>query len=84
MITITKKEKIVFNQIKIFHLEYDEGIPENLIKMELGIYEHELNEILNNYKKIITIKISLIKKKQGNNYKKVITFRSKSWKFNHI
>jgi len=46
MITITKKEEIVFNQIKIFHLEYDEGIPENLIKMELGIYEHELNEIL--------------------------------------
>jgi glutaredoxin 2 len=47
MITITKKEEIVFNQIRIFHLEYDEGIPENLIKMELGIYEHELNEILN-------------------------------------
>jgi hypothetical protein len=47
MITITKKEEIVFNQIKIFHLEYDEGIPENLVKMELGIYEHELAEILN-------------------------------------
>ena len=47
MITITKKEEIVFNQIKIFHLEYNEGIPENLIKMELGIYEHELKEILN-------------------------------------
>lgn len=46
MITITKKEEIVFNQIKIFHLEYDEGIPENIIKMELGIYEHELKEIL--------------------------------------
>nr|WP_302578500.1 hypothetical protein [Methanobrevibacter arboriphilus] len=46
MITITKKEEIVFNQIKIFHLEYDDGIPENLIKMELGIYEHELREIL--------------------------------------
>ena len=47
MITITKKEEIVFNQIKIFHLEYEEGIPENLIKRELGIYEHELKEILN-------------------------------------
>ncbi|MDR0900718.1 MAG: hypothetical protein LBM26_03570 [Methanobrevibacter sp.] len=46
MITITKKEEIVFNQIKIFNLEYDEGIPENIIKMELGIYEHELKEIL--------------------------------------
>jgi hypothetical protein len=46
MITITKKEEIVFNQIKIFNLEYEDGIPENLIKMELGIYEHELKEIL--------------------------------------
>ena len=47
MITITKREEIVFNQIKFFHLEYDEGIPESLIKMELGIYEHDLKEILN-------------------------------------
>ncbi|RBQ22752.1 hypothetical protein ALNOE001_15930 [Candidatus Methanobinarius endosymbioticus] len=46
MITITKKEEIVFNQIKIFNLEYEDGIPENLIKMELGMYEHELKEIL--------------------------------------
>ncbi|MBZ9571279.1 hypothetical protein KQY27_06950 [Methanobrevibacter sp. TMH8] len=46
MITITKKEEIVFNQIKIFNLEYEEGIPENIIKIELGIYEHELKEIL--------------------------------------
>ena len=46
MITITKKEEIVFNQIKMFNLEYEEGIPENIIKMELGIYEHELKEIL--------------------------------------
>ncbi|MCL2688140.1 MAG: hypothetical protein FWE58_06350 [Methanobrevibacter sp.] len=47
MITITKKEEIVLNQIKIFNWEYEEGIPESLIKMELGIYEHELREILN-------------------------------------
>ncbi len=46
MITITKKEEIVFNQIKIFNLEYEEGIPENLIKIELEIYEHDLKEIL--------------------------------------
>jgi len=46
MITIAKKEELVFNQIKIFSLEYEEGIPENIIKMELGIYEHELKEIL--------------------------------------
>ena len=63
MITITKKEEIVFNQIKIFHLEYDDGIPENLIKMELGIYEHELREILKelNNKNLIEYKEKKIK-----------------------
>lgn len=56
MITITKKEEIILNQIKIFNYEYSEGVPENLIKMELGIYEHELKEILNelNSKNIIS------------------------------
>ena len=47
MITITKKEELILNQIKIFNLEYDEGIPETILKNELEIYEHELNEILN-------------------------------------
>lgn len=47
MITITKKEEIVLNQIKIFDTEYDEGIPTNVLKNEIGIYEHELNDILN-------------------------------------
>jgi len=46
MITIAKREELVLNQIKIFALEYEEGIPESIIKMELGIYEHELKEIL--------------------------------------
>jgi len=47
MITITKKEEIVFNQIRVFNFEYEDGIPESIIKMEMGIYEHELREILN-------------------------------------
>ena len=46
MITIAKKDELVLNQIKIFSLEYEDGIPENIIKMELGIHEHELKEIL--------------------------------------
>jgi len=46
MITIAKQEELVLNQIKIFALEYEEGIPESIIKMELGIYEHDLKEIL--------------------------------------
>jgi len=77
MITITKKEEIVFNQIKIFHLEYDEGIPENLIKMELGIYEHELNEILKELanKNLITHENKKIKLKDFD--KEIATFNSK-------
>lgn len=47
MITITKKEELVLNQIKIFNLQYQDGVSENILKTELGIYEHELNEILN-------------------------------------
>ncbi|MCL2157731.1 MAG: hypothetical protein FWH54_06895 [Methanobrevibacter sp.] len=77
MITITKKEKIVFNQIKIFHLEYDEGIPENLIRMELGIYEHELNEILSELanKKLIIHENKKIKLKNFD--KELVTVDSK-------
>lgn len=77
MITITKKEEIVFNQIKIFHLEYDEGIPENLIKMELGIYEHELKEILNELanKNLIIHENKKIKLKDFD--KKIATVNSK-------
>jgi transcription initiation factor IIE alpha subunit len=46
MLKIAKKEELVFNQIKIFALEYENGIPENIIKMELGMYEHDLKDIL--------------------------------------
>jgi len=46
MITITKKEEKILNQIKIFNLEYEDGIPESLIKIEFGIYEYELKDIL--------------------------------------
>ncbi|KZX16234.1 hypothetical protein MBCUT_09700 [Methanobrevibacter cuticularis] len=72
MITITKKEEIVFNQIKIFNLEYDEGIPENIIKMELGIYEHELKEILNELADKNLIKYDNKRVKLGN-FEKEIT-----------
>ncbi|MCL2115997.1 MAG: hypothetical protein FWH29_07235 [Methanobrevibacter sp.] len=77
MITITKKEEIVFNQIKMFHLEYDEGIPENLIKMELGIYEHELKEILNELanKNLILLENKKIKLKDFDN--EITTVNSK-------
>lgn len=47
MITITKKEEIVLNQIKIFQSEYPEGIPINFLKTELDFREYDLIQILN-------------------------------------
>lgn len=46
MITITKKEEIVFNQIKIFADDYPEGVPISVLRKETGLYEHDLNDIL--------------------------------------
>lgn len=46
MITITKKENVVFNQIKYLQMEYTEGISENILKMDLDITEHHFKEVL--------------------------------------
>ncbi|MCQ2737331.1 MAG: hypothetical protein MJ224_01840 [archaeon] len=46
MITITKKEDIVFNQVKIFINDYPDGIPLSVLRKETGFYEHDLNDIL--------------------------------------
>ncbi len=46
MITITKKEEVVLDQIKIFFLEYPEGIPLNVLKDDTGFYEYDLVEII--------------------------------------
>ncbi len=46
MITITKNEQVVLDQIKIFNIEYPEGIPLGVLKKELGFHEYDLVEIL--------------------------------------
>lgn len=46
MITITKKEEVVLDQIKIFFLEYSEGIPLDILKSETGFYEYDLVNII--------------------------------------
>ena len=46
MITITKKEEVVLDQVKIFNLEYPDGIPVNVLKKELGFHEYDLVQIL--------------------------------------
>lgn len=46
MITITRNEEVVLNQIKIFNIEYPEGIPISLLRKELGFHEYDLVQIL--------------------------------------
>lgn len=46
MITITKKEEVVLDQVKIFNLEYSDGIPVNILRKELGFHEYDLVHIL--------------------------------------
>ncbi|WP_295620934.1 hypothetical protein [uncultured Methanobrevibacter sp.] len=43
MITITKEEENVLNQIKSYS---DEKVDVSIIKEDLGIYEHDLNDLL--------------------------------------
>ncbi|AXV37003.1 MAG: hypothetical protein KO217_01580 [Methanobacteriaceae archaeon] len=46
MITITKKENIVLDQIKYFQAEFGGGISPNILKMDLNMSEHEVKEII--------------------------------------
>ena len=47
MITITKAEEEVLNQIKSYS---EEKMDVSIIKEDLGIYEHDLNDLLNSLK----------------------------------
>ena len=46
MIAITKNEEVVLNQIKIFDIEYPEGVPVNVLRNDLGFHEYDLIQIL--------------------------------------
>lgn len=46
MIAITKNEEVVLNQVKIFDIEYPEGIPVNVLRKDLGFHEYDLIQIL--------------------------------------
>ncbi len=48
MITITKKENLVLNQIKYFQAEYSDGVPSNILKLDLSMSETEFKDILTN------------------------------------
>ena len=70
MITITKKENRVLNQIRYFQAEYNNGVPSNILKLDLSMPETEFKDILKNLedKKLIT---------KNDNYLKVNTVDSK-------
>ena len=46
MIAITRNEEVVLNQIKIFIIEYPEGIPVDILRKDLGFHEYDLVHIL--------------------------------------
>ncbi len=46
MITITKNEEVVLKQVKIFNIEYPQGIPLNVLRKDLGFHEYDLVQIL--------------------------------------
>ena len=46
MINITKNEEVVLDQIKIFNIEFPDGIPVKVLRKDLGFHEYDLIEIL--------------------------------------
>lgn len=70
MITITKKENLILNQIKYLQAEYSDGVPYNILKLDSNLSETQLKDILDNLedKEIIS---------KENNYIKSIRVDSK-------
>jgi hypothetical protein len=46
MTTLTPQQKRVLNTIKVFRAEYQEGVPYNILKLDLDIPEEDLTAIL--------------------------------------
>lgn len=46
MIHITKRENMVLNRVKYFQSEYTDGVPFEILKLDLEISEMELKDIL--------------------------------------
>jgi len=80
MITITRKEEVVFNQIKVFDVEFDGEISFNQLKNELctgSFHEYDLVQVLNTLsnKKLIKFDKSTVELIEGN--KQINTVNSK-------
>ena len=50
MITITRNEEVVLNQVQIFDREYSDSIPIDVLRKELGFHEYDLVQILEELK----------------------------------
>lgn len=66
MINITRKEEVVFDQIKIFDVEYDGAVPMSALKKELcagSFHEYDLVQVLNSLddKRLIDFEDSIVK-----------------------
>ncbi|MEE3490932.1 MAG: hypothetical protein VZR10_08685 [Methanobrevibacter sp.] len=46
MINITRNEEVVLDQIKIYAIEYPDGVPIKILRKELGFHEYDLVQIL--------------------------------------
>ncbi|WP_458453711.1 hypothetical protein [Methanobrevibacter sp.] len=46
MINITRNEEVVLDQIKIYAIEFPDGVPLSVLKKELGFHEYDLVQIL--------------------------------------
>ena len=82
MITITQKENIVLNQIKYFQSEYSDGVPYNILKLELNLSETKFRDILDNLEKkgIISKSDDYILTKSVASKINVVESRGKSYK----
>lgn len=77
MITITKKEQVVLDQIKIFDIEYPEGIPTTVLRKELGFHEYDLVQILEGLSQKELIEFNNNRTKLTGSEKEINTVNSK-------
>ena len=77
MITITKKEEVVLDQIKIFDIEYPDGIPTTVLRRELGFHEYDLVQILEGLSKKGLIEFDNNRSKLTDSEKEINTVNSK-------
>ena len=77
MITITKKEEVVLDQIRIFNIEYPDGIPTDVLRNELGFHEYDLVQILEGLSNKELIEFKDNKSKLTDSEKEINTVNSK-------